>query len=102
VRLLFEYAELQYGRWLDRRGERNSVVNRLYVGEFKLFLTTDEVAQILKVTPQTVRDLCRAGDFDFVRVKSRMRIYQRSFDAWLSKQQHTDEPPDEQLKHINV
>lgn len=62
------------------------------------YLKPTEVAQILKVTPQTVRSMCDRGELDHIRIgtgkRTTYRIQRRALDSLLhsrSVSQPTDE-----------
>lgn len=46
--------------------------------------TVEEVADILKVSPQTVRALIKRGEMKAVRVGGQIRIRQQDLDEYLN------------------
>ena len=50
------------------------------------FLTVDDVAQLLKLNPQTVRNMIDRGDLPAIRVGARrVRIERSDLDAFLAQ-----------------
>ena len=50
------------------------------------FLTVDEVAEKLRVSTRTVRNLCAKGDIPCIYVGSQIRITQEDYENYLFKQ----------------
>jgi excisionase family DNA binding protein len=49
------------------------------------FLRTTEVARILSITPQTVRELARSGKLETLRIGGRLRFCRKALEAWIRK-----------------
>lgn len=50
------------------------------------FLTVQELAELLDVTPVRVYQLVKAGEVPAIRVAGRIRIPRRAFETWLAEQ----------------
>ena len=55
------------------------------------FLTTRDVADLLKVSEKTVRRLQRRGDLPSFRVGSQVRFRRSDIEAWVDRQQKKEE-----------
>lgn len=47
-------------------------------------LTSDEAADLLRITPETIRRMVRRGDLSAQRIGGRIRITRASLQAWLA------------------
>ena len=57
-------------------------------------LTVAEIADILKINPQTVRNWIDAGKIPHLRIgQRRVRVYRRDFDAFLRASEYTPKTP---------
>ncbi len=56
------------------------------------FLTVAEVAGILKLNPQTIRNWIDAGTLPAVRIGRRVRIRREDFQALLNQDRHAAAP----------
>ena len=72
------------------------------------YLTTSEVAAIIRTSNETVRMLCRTGALDSFQIKKHYRISSDSFEAWIESQRVKPEtseddgqPSPPRLKKIN-
>ena len=68
------------------------------------FMTVSEVAAILAVTPQSIRNLCDRGVLKCIRPlgpRSCRRILRSSFEAYLADLQIEVEPEEDELALID-
>jgi excisionase family DNA binding protein len=49
------------------------------------YLTVDEVATMLRLVPQTVRNMMDRGDLPFIRIGRRVRIKRSDFDRFVER-----------------
>lgn len=49
------------------------------------FYTTEEIAEVLKVSDRTVRNLCVNGDMEFNRIGAQIRVSETQFQNYLNK-----------------
>jgi excisionase family DNA binding protein len=59
--------------------------NRAPPRAFEQYLTTREVAEILRLTPKTVRELILAGDLEATKFGGSWRIKERDFLTFVRK-----------------
>ena len=51
------------------------------------FLTLDEAAAFLRVSPSTIRNLCRAGKLPFFKIGARYRFSKETLRDFFKKQE---------------
>ncbi len=56
------------------------------------FLTVEEIASELRLTPQTIRNWIKSGDLAAVQVKHVFRVKREDLDAMVSQQQSRSGP----------
>jgi len=49
------------------------------------FLTSTEVAEILRVSDQTIVGMCKRGELDSVKVGKQYRIYKDAVEQWIKR-----------------
>ncbi len=59
--------------------------------DLPLVLTSDEVAEILRVSPQSVRAMCRDGRLQGTKIGKQWRIERRVLQAYLSGEPETQD-----------
>lgn len=59
------------------------------------YYTTLEVAELLKVSDRTVRNLCVNGDIEFNRIGSQIRISDTQLNTYLSQSNSKGEKENE-------
>ncbi len=61
-----------------------------------IYYTVDEVADLLKVHPQTIRRWLRRGELTGADTPAGWRITTADLDAWLNKHRHPAQPTTQQ------
>jgi excisionase family DNA binding protein len=64
--------------------------------------TVKEAAAFLKVTPETVRRLCRRGKIPFAKIGSDYRFLQRDLEALFLKQEARKMSREDSLRVLNL
>lgn len=59
------------------------------------YLTVDEVAEILRYNPQTVRALAREGELQGIKVRSKWLFAKEAIDNFTRQFKNTEATPDE-------
>jgi len=65
-------------------------------------LTVKEAAEFLRVTPETVRRLCRRGKIPFAKIGSDYRFLQRDLEALFLKQERRNMSREDSLRLLDL
>ncbi len=64
--------------------------------------TVKEAAEFLRVTPETVRRLCRRGKIPFAKIGSDYRFLQRDLEALFLKQERRNMSREDSLRLLDL
>ena len=67
-----------------------------------MVLTVKEAAEFLRVTPETVRRLCRRGKIPFAKIGSDYRFLQRDLEVLFLKQEPRKMSREESLRLLDL
>ncbi len=67
-----------------------------------MVLSVEEAAEFLRVTPETVRRLCRRGKIPFAKIGSDYRFLQRDLEALFVEQEPKRMSREDSLRLLGV
>lgn len=89
IRISEEEAEMMFGLIQGQEWERNQKAERGKNGGqfFEKLMSVEEVADALRIAPQTLRNWVALRQVPFIRLGGKTRFRWRSVEAWLERKE---------------